>query len=51
MALNERVTRKELISKILFKSQVCVVNVLGKLEHKMGKLFAETFKLITRYNG
>jgi len=51
MVLSERVTRKELIFKIQSKSQVCVVNVLDKLERKMGKLFAETFKTITCDNG
>lgn len=51
MVLSERVTRKELIFKILSKSQVCVVNVLDKLERKMGKLFTETFKTITCDNG
>jgi IS30 family transposase len=51
MVLSERVTRKELVFKILSKSQVAVVKVLDKLERKMGKLFTETFKTITCDNG
>jgi IS30 family transposase len=51
MVLSERVTRKELVFKILSKSQVAVVKVLDKLERKMGKLFSETFKTITCDNG
>jgi IS30 family transposase len=51
MVLSERVTRKELIFKIPSKSQVAVVNILDKLERKMGMLFSETFKTITCDNG
>ena len=51
MVLSERVTRKELVFKIPSKSQVAVVHVLDKLERKIGKQFAETFKTITCDNG
>ena len=51
MVLSERVTRKELVFKIPSKSQVAVVNILDKLERKIGKDFAETFKTITCDNG
>ena len=51
MVLSERVTRKELVFKIPSKSQAAVVNTLDKLERKIGKDFAETFKTITCDNG
>lgn len=51
MVLSERVTRKELVFKIPSKSQVAVVNVLDKLERKIGTSFSKTFKTITCDNG
>jgi IS30 family transposase len=51
MVLSKRVTLKELVFKIPCKSQIAVVNVLDKLECKMGRLFSETFKTITCDNG
>lgn len=51
LVLSERVTRKELIFKISSKSQAAVVNELDKLERKMRKSFAKTFKTITCDNG
>jgi IS30 family transposase len=51
LVLSERVTRKELIFKMPSKSQAALVKTLDKLERKMGKSFAETFKTITCDNG
>ena len=51
LVLSERATREELIFKIPSKSQSAVVKQLDKLERKIGKSFAETFKTITCDNG
>jgi transposase, IS30 family len=51
LVLSERVTRKELIFKMESKSQAALVNVLDKLEKKLGTRFANTFKTITCDNG
>lgn len=51
LVLSERATREELIFKIPSKSQSAVVKQIDKLERKIGKSFAETFKTITCDNG
>lgn len=52
LTIVERKLRKALVFKISNQTQTCVINVLDKLERKLGrKRFSETFKTITVDNG
>ncbi len=52
LTLSERMSRKEYIFKMPFKSQTCVSKVINSLERKLGlKKFIKTFKSITVDNG
>lgn len=52
LTIVERKTRKALIFKLRSQSQACVINVLDKIERKIGRVkFEKTFKTITVDNG
>jgi len=52
LTMVERKTRKILIYKLANQTQECVINMLDKMERKIGRVkFAETFKTITVDNG
>ena len=52
LTMVERKTRQTLIYKLPNQTQKCVINMLDRIERKMGRVkFAETFKTITVDNG
>lgn len=51
LVLTERKTREEIIRKLSFKTQECVLRALDTLENELGDRFKQMFRTITVDNG